>query len=202
MKVSSGVRGLSLGGDLSCLHIQRGEERGGAMPNVIMGLSGGLPRLQGQAGLGGRQGLNLGFFIHGQHQGMRWRLNIQANRLPRRAGEVGVRRDRELATTVRTRPCCRQMRYPGGRRLQGAGQHLLHLHLAGRGLPGGRVRSCSNPSTPSARYRSCHRHTCFCGVKGASAKVMDPKVTNYPLEDGLVQYESEIVQQFPQIPAR
>ena len=110
MKVSSGVRGLSLGGDLSCLHIQRGEERGGAMPDVIMGLSGGLPRLQGQAGLGGRQGLNLGFFIHGQHQGMRWRLHIQANRLPRRAGEVGVRRDLELATTVRARPCCRQMR--------------------------------------------------------------------------------------------
>ena len=87
------------------------------------------------------------------------------------------------------------VRYPGGRR-QGTGQHLLHLHLAGRGLPGGRVRTCSNPST---RYRSCHRHTYFCGVKGASAKVIDPKAINYPLEDSLVQCESEIVHQFPQI---
>ena len=58
------------------------------------------------------------------------------------------------------------------------------------------------PRPSAVASTMAHRHTCFCGVKGASAKIMDPKATNYPLEDGLVQYESEIVHQFPQIPAR
>ena len=146
--------GLRLGGDLSRLHVQRGAERGGAMPDVIMGLGGGMPRRQGQAGLGALQGLNLGLCIYRQHQGLRRRVHIQANYLPRLAGEVGVRRDLELATAVRGPPllppdavhrggiqahCLRPaptgpVRCPVGRRLQGAGQHRLHLLLAGRGL--------------------------------------------------------------------
>ena len=146
--------GLRLGGDLSGLHVQRGAERGGAMPDVIMGLGGGMPRPQGQAGLGALQGLNLGLCVYGQHQGLRRRLHIQAHHLPRLAGEVGVRRDLELATAVRGPPllapdavhrgvvqayCLRQapagpVRCPVGRRLQSAGQHRLHLLLARRGL--------------------------------------------------------------------
>ena len=146
--------GLRLGGDLSRLHVQCGEERGGAMPDVVVRVRGGLSRLQGQAGWGALQGLNLGLFIYGQHQGMRWRVHIQANHLPCLAGEVGVRRDLELATAVRGQPmlppdavhrggvqayCLRHapagpVRCAVGRRLQGAGPHRLHPLLAGRRL--------------------------------------------------------------------
>ena len=146
--------GLRRGGDRSGLHVQCGAERGGAVPDVVVRVRGGLSRRQGQAGLGALQGLNLGLCIYGQHQGLRRRLHIQAHHLPRRAGEVGVRRDLELATAVRGQsllppdavhrggiqaPCLRPapagpVRCSVGRRLQGAGPHRRHRLLAGRGL--------------------------------------------------------------------
>ncbi len=146
--------GLRLGGDLSRLHVQRGAERGGAMPDVVVRVRGGASRRQGQAGLSALQGLNLGLFVYGQHQGLRWRVHIQADHVPRLAGEVGVRRDLELATAVRGQPLLapdavhrgvvqayflRQapagsVRCTVGRWLQSAGQHRLHLLLARRGL--------------------------------------------------------------------
>ena len=153
--------GLRRGGDRSGLHVQCGAERGGAVPDVVVRVRGGLSRRQGQAGLGALQGLNLGLCIYGQHQGLRRRLHIQAHHLPRLAGEVGVRRDLELATAVRGQsllppdavhrggiqaPCLRPapagpVRCSVGRRLQGAGPHRRHSLLAGRGLAFTRVFS-------------------------------------------------------------
>ena len=143
---------LGLGLDLSGLHIQGSKEGGGAMPDVIMGLGGGLSRAQGQAGLGAFQGLDLRLLIHGQHQGLRRRIQIQADHVPGLAREVGVRGNLELAAAMRGQPMLAPDAVHGGvvqahlllhtpaspvggpvrGRLQCAGQHRLHLRVRDR----------------------------------------------------------------------
>ncbi len=70
-KLLLAMPGLRLGGDLSGLHVQGGAGRGGAMSDVGVRVRGGVSRLQGQASLGVRPGLNLGLCVSGQHQGVR-----------------------------------------------------------------------------------------------------------------------------------
>ncbi len=119
MKVPVGVSrqpgmygGSFVGGIIVQNHVHRGRGRGLCGQGVQesqelllaafrLGLGGGLSRLQGRAGLGALQGLDLPLLIQGQHQGMRRQIQIQADHVPGHAREVGVRGNLELAAAMR-----------------------------------------------------------------------------------------------------
>src|SRR6202040_582423 len=74
--------------DFAAENIKGREQGGGAMPFVIMRPSLRQSRAQRQQGRRAIQGLNLAFFIHAQHQGAVWRIEIQPDHVAHLGFEV------------------------------------------------------------------------------------------------------------------
>lgn len=69
--------------DFSFHDIQGGKQSRGAMPFVVMGHGAAPSLFEGQAGLAPIQGLNAGFFIDAQYQGMFRRVEIESDYIPK-----------------------------------------------------------------------------------------------------------------------
>src|SRR3954451_17963228 len=59
--------------------VEGGEQRGGAMALVVVGHGAGAALLQGQAGLGAVERLDLALLVDRQHHGMGRRVNVEAD---------------------------------------------------------------------------------------------------------------------------
>ena len=62
------VAGLALGKDGSAGNVERGEQRGGSVPHVIVGDAFDIAQAHRQYRLGAVQGLNLALLVDAQHQ--------------------------------------------------------------------------------------------------------------------------------------
>src|SRR5579875_3746002 len=85
-------------------HLQRGEQTGGAVAGVIMGAARGQPRPHRQQPLGAVERLDLGFFVHAQHQRPLGRVQIEPNNVGQLAVELGVGAELEGFHSVRLQP--------------------------------------------------------------------------------------------------
>ena len=65
--------------DLAGQHVQRGEQRRGAVALVVAGHRAGTTRLHRQRGLGAIKRLDLALFVHAQHDGLLRRIEVQAD---------------------------------------------------------------------------------------------------------------------------
>ena len=163
----------------SVKHVERCEQRGCAMPLVIVGHGARTALLHRQAGLGAVERLDLRLLVDGQDHRMSRRIDIEADDLGELFGENRIVRQFEAAPSMR----CKAMRLPNLlHRRDGQPDDLGHrtrrpvgcfvqrrvcvnrtisaTRSRGTGvLPGGRVLSRSRPSTPSCIKRSCQRHT-------------------------------------------
>lgn len=81
--------------------IQRSEQGDGAMADIIMRLRADMPDPQRQSWLSALQGLNLAFFIAAEHQRLVWRVEIQANDVPKLLFEMWIIGQLEGARQVR-----------------------------------------------------------------------------------------------------
>src|SRR5437762_11041759 len=163
---------------LAVEHVERGEQRGGAVPLVIMGHRPAESRLDRQAWLGAVERLYLALFIDAEHHRVR-RRSIYSPTMSRSLGMNSGSRD---SLNCRTRcgwsPCERQMRCteetlirtnpaiaaavqcvvsPGGSLCVSATTRSPMAGGSG-GTREGRVLSCNRPSTPVCMNRSCQRH--------------------------------------------
>ena len=82
-------------------HVERGEQRGGAISLVIMGHRAGAPFLQRQSGLGAIERLNLALLIEGENDRVRRRIDIEPDDVPQLFDELGIVRELELPHAVR-----------------------------------------------------------------------------------------------------
>ncbi len=82
-------------------HIERGEERRGAVAFVIMGHGSGAALLQRQTGLGAIERLDLAFLVDGQHQRLLRRVEVEADDILDLFGEVGIVGDLEALHEMR-----------------------------------------------------------------------------------------------------
>ncbi|MDQ1404869.1 MAG: hypothetical protein QOG55_498, partial [Acidobacteriaceae bacterium] len=70
--------------------IQSGEQRGGAMANVVVSYPFDVTQPHGQQGLSALQGLDLALFIDAQHHGFVRRMQIQPHDIPHFFNEEGI----------------------------------------------------------------------------------------------------------------
>src|SRR3954464_4786010 len=89
---------------LAVEHVERGEQRGGAVPLVIMGHRPAASRLDRQAWLGAVERLYLALFIDAEHHRVRRRVDIQPDDVTQLGDEFGVARQFELPYPVRLEP--------------------------------------------------------------------------------------------------
>ncbi len=111
-----------LGNDCAVEHIERGKQRGRAVPLVIMGHGSGTALLHRQARLGAVKCLDLGLLVEGQHHRMSRRRDIEAGDIVKLLGESRIVGQLELPPAMRTEA----MRFPD--------------RLDGRGCQAGNVR--------------------------------------------------------------
>ena len=96
--------------DLAVGRIQRGKQGGGAVAFVVVGHGAAAPPLQGQAGLGTIQSLNLALLVHAQHQRVLGRIQVQADDVFQFLGKMRIVADLEGFDPMRFQPWARQMR--------------------------------------------------------------------------------------------
>src|SRR5947208_7228725 len=89
---------------LAVEHVERGEQRGGAVPLVIMGHRPAASRLDRQAWLGAVERLYLALFIDAEHHRVRRRVDIQPDDVTQLGDEIGVARQFGLPYPVRLEP--------------------------------------------------------------------------------------------------
>ena len=94
--------------DCSVKHVERCEQRGCAMPLVIVGHGARTALLHRQAGLGAVERLDLRLLVDGQDHRMSRRINIEADDLGELFGENRIVRQFEAAPSMR----CKAMRLP------------------------------------------------------------------------------------------
>ena len=82
-------------------HVERGEQRRRAVALVVVGHGAGAALLHGQAGLGAVERLDLAFLVDRKHDGMRGRVDVEADDVLELLGEPGVVRQFERADAVR-----------------------------------------------------------------------------------------------------
>ena len=70
--------------------IERGEQGGDAVADIVVGHGAGLARLDRQTGLGPVQGLDLAFLIDREHQAVGRRLDVQADDVLELGGKFGI----------------------------------------------------------------------------------------------------------------
>ena len=77
-------------GDLPIEIVQCGEQRDGAVPDVVVRSRPNVPCLQRQARLGSFKGLALALLVAAQNQSLGWRVQIQPNDVPELRLEIRV----------------------------------------------------------------------------------------------------------------
>ena len=87
----------ALADDRAVEDIEGREQRGRAVPLVIMGHGLGAALLQRQARLGAVERLDLALFVDRQHHGVRRRIDVQPDDVLDLGGEVGIGRELEAA---------------------------------------------------------------------------------------------------------
>ena len=91
---------FALGQDLAGSDIKGGEQGGGAVADVIVGDPFDIPQAHGQHGLGAVEGLDLGFLVHAQHDGVVGRVEIKPHDIAHFFDEEGVVRELEVTLAV------------------------------------------------------------------------------------------------------
>ena len=82
-------------------HVQRGEQRRRAVPDVVVGHRPGPSLLHRQAGLGAVERLDLALFVDRQHDGMGGRIDVEAHDIAELLGELRVVGELERLHPVR-----------------------------------------------------------------------------------------------------
>jgi hypothetical protein len=82
-------------------HVQRGEQRGGAVPLVVVGHRAGAALLHRQAGLGAVERLDLALLVDREHDGVRRRVDIEPDHVAQLLDELRIVRELELPDPVR-----------------------------------------------------------------------------------------------------
>ena len=85
-------------------HVERGEERGGAVPLVVVGHRAGAALLHRQAGLGAVERLDLALLVDREHDGVRRRVEIEPDHVAQLLDEPRIVRELELPDPVRLEP--------------------------------------------------------------------------------------------------
>jgi len=98
------------GDDRAFGNIQGGKEHGGAMPLVVVRHRAAATVLEGQAGLGAIQGLDLAFLIHVKDHGMLRRVQIQAHHVLRFVLKVWIPTELKGPDSVGCKPWAVQTR--------------------------------------------------------------------------------------------
>src|SRR5271169_4037914 len=169
----------ALADDRAVEDIERREQRGRAVADVIMGHRSGPALLDRQARLGAVECLDLALLVDREHQAVRRRVEIDPTTSRNLAANAGSCDSLKRRTRCGCRPCAAQMRCtersemplaaaiarpvqwvvsPGGSARVSATTSSTSADGNG-GRPGFRVLSCSRPATPSRMNRSCQRHT-------------------------------------------
>ena len=169
----------ALAGHRAVEDIERGEQRGRAVPDIIVGHRPGPPLLDRQARLSAVESLNLRLFVDRQHQAVGRRVEVQPDDVAQLGGKGRILRQFEAPHPVGCRRCAAQIRCtersdtpaavaiarpvqwvasPGGSVSVSA--TTRSTSAGGNGSrPCFRVFSRSRPATPSRMNRSCQRHT-------------------------------------------
>jgi len=84
--------------------VQRGKQGRRAMAFIVMRPSPTAALLHRKAGLGAVQGLDLAFLIHGEHQGLVWRIEIQPHHIVELLDKLGVPAELEGLAQMRFEP--------------------------------------------------------------------------------------------------
>ncbi len=92
---------VALADDPALQDFQGGKQGRRAMALVVVRHRAAAPLLQRQARLRAIQGLNLAFFIHAEHHGLLWRIQIQADHIGQLLQKPGVARQLETLDPVR-----------------------------------------------------------------------------------------------------
>ena len=159
--------------------VERGEQRGGAVADIVVGHRPGLARLERQPRLCAIEGLNLAFLVDREHDRMpRWR-HVKPDDVRELGDELGVTAALEAAQTMGlqlvgrpdplhgpqgkavTLAIIRPVQWvvsAGGSAQVSATTRCTTASGVG-GLPGFLVLSCNSPSTPASAKRCCQRHT-------------------------------------------
>src|SRR5215510_14333789 len=136
---------MALADDQAGLHIERSKQRRGAVALVIVGHRRRAALLQRKARLGAIQRLNLALFVDAQHQrSIRW-IHVEPDDISHLLFELWI--VRYLEPTYQMRLECVAF---GGNSLAVLDRTLRFTAADSGFLPGGRVLSRNNPSTPSA----------------------------------------------------
>src|SRR6188768_857247 len=92
---------MELRNQLARLHVEGGEQRGGAMPPVVVRAPLDLPRAHRQHRLGTIQRLNLGLLIDSEQYGMGRRLHVEADDVPDFLDQQRIGRQLERLSAMR-----------------------------------------------------------------------------------------------------
>jgi hypothetical protein len=164
-------------------HLEGRIQAGGAVPAVVVGPALGLTWLEGQRGLGPVNRLDLGLLVHAQDQGVCRRIEVQAHDVDDLGLELGVGGVLERPGLVGLQAVGppdpvhggggklhrfgqlpdRPVRQALGRRLQGPGDHPIHLGVVdGPGPAGPRTSLARTPrwegKAPTLRRSRCSKH--------------------------------------------
>ena len=77
--------------DLAVEHVERGEQRGGAVALVVVGHGAERALLQRQAGLGAVERLDLALLVDREHDGVRRRIDIEPDHVAQLVDELADR---------------------------------------------------------------------------------------------------------------
>lgn len=91
---------LAGGDDLPSGNVECGEQRGGAVTDVIMGVALDIAEPEGQGRLGTVEGLNLRFLVDAQHHRMFRRVEVQSDDVAHLLDEERIRRQLERLAQV------------------------------------------------------------------------------------------------------
>jgi hypothetical protein len=84
---------VKIADNFSLKQIKGGEQSRRSVPLVIVRHGSATPFLQGQAGLGAVQSLNLAFLIHAEHNGLIGRVEIEADDVRQLFEKLRIARD-------------------------------------------------------------------------------------------------------------
>jgi len=124
---------MELADNFATLGIQRGEERGHPMPRVVLGPALDLPRPHRQHGLRAIERLDLGFFVHAQHQRLVRRIEVEPDEVADFVDEQRIFGQLEGLAPMRLQP----ERAPDSahRRLTESAARRHRTRTPGRGVP-------------------------------------------------------------------
>ena len=135
-------------------HVERGEQRRGAVALVVVGHGAGAALLHRQARLGAVERLDLALLVDRQHDGMGRRIDIEADDVAQLVDELRIVRELEAAASdAAASPCALQMRCTVRRLMPAA----FAITAPSSGSPRPAARSSVSATTSSTHLRSERR---------------------------------------------